>query len=103
MVLSIKPAPPRTYARCRRIGFALQSSTTKQVTAFRTRRVIPRVGGPTPIAWCFERLPAERQEDRPGLARSEMAEDEDRDAILLRRTRLIAAALAGMLVPSCAP
>jgi outer membrane protein OmpA-like peptidoglycan-associated protein len=32
-----------------------------------------------------------------------MADDEDRDAILLRRTRLIAAALAGMLVPSCAP
>jgi outer membrane protein OmpA-like peptidoglycan-associated protein len=32
-----------------------------------------------------------------------MAEDDDRDAILLRRARLVAAALAGMLAPACAP
>jgi outer membrane protein OmpA-like peptidoglycan-associated protein len=32
-----------------------------------------------------------------------MAEDDDRHAILLRRTRFVAAALAGMLAPACAP
>lgn len=32
-----------------------------------------------------------------------MAEDEDRDAILRRRARIVAAALAGLVAPACAP